>query len=375
IRWHLMPSSPPDKTPRLALPRTLRLTRPFGRTILLALVILIVLAVGLETAARQSAIQARLPAPGVGSSHTVFEVKLHLYEAWLDQRAQPAQTGETGADTPDCLFLGSSVVHHGLNPVRLERAYQAQTGTALDCFNFGLNGGRETAGLILADVFTQDTPPDLIVFGVLPRMLNRQDPSPIDGLPWIDYRLGDFSITGWLADHSLAYGYGVMVGNQLFGEQFTWNQRRTAERDLARGDGHMPLRTAISRELAVARRDSIPGLDYALQPAGLATFDRLLEFRERTQIVVVIFPEHPITKAGYPERATDYADMLAQLRAHADAAGVPFWTADDLDFLLDDANWADFSHLNPAGTQLFSQWLGEQIGQAVAQGEINLESE
>jgi hypothetical protein len=343
---------------------TLRLTRPFGRTILLALFILIVTVAGMELVARQSAIQSRLPAPSVGSSHAVFEVKLHVYNKTVEKEG-----------APDCLFLGSSVVHHGLNPGVFERAYYEQTGETLNCFNFGLNGGKETAGLLLADVYTRETSPKLIVFGVLPRMLNRQDPSPIAGLSWIDYRLGQFSIPGWLADHSMAYDYGVMVSNQLLGQNFEWAERRDIERDVARFDGYMPLRTAITHAMAINAQDTIPNLDYNLQPAGLANFDHLLDLKDRAHIVVVIFPEHPITKVGYPERASDYAAMLDQLRAHAEAAGVPFWTAEHLDFLADDKNWADFSHFNPAGTRLFSQWLGEQIGQAVEQGEIVLGDE
>ncbi len=192
--------------------KTLRIGGPIGTTIARAsLILVVVLGLG-ETLTRQSFIAAHLPVPSLGSAHYEFEYDVAAAET-LKQ-----DTGQI-----DCLFVGSSMPNTGINPEVFAQAYQAQTGHAIVCFNFGLAGAGAAAIGALSQLWIADLHPKLIIYGTSARDFanNTVDqfpgqPDPILNTPWVQYRLGGWSLAGWLVEHSVAYRYFLRF-QTLFG--------------------------------------------------------------------------------------------------------------------------------------------------------------
>lgn len=349
--------------------KTLRLVYPFGQTVIVGALLVIVIWGGAEIVLRLPVMQDRLPAPSIGSSHMLFETKLHVF------REREVQ--------PDCIFLGSSTVDQGLNTTAFEEAYFAQTGERLDCFNFGIDGGREVIGSVLADLLTQESSPRLIVFGSAPRYLSADEKWSAEDVPWVQYKQGQFSLGGWLADHSAVYGYGILYVNQIAVERFELDQRRALEGILRGTDGQRAFywtgeRYVRDERVAVlppspAARENFARLDYRLLPVGAARFDRMLAFKAAlpdTAIVVLEMPEHPAIFIDNARVEQAYRELVAQLRERAETQGVLFLPTQDVDFLAEAQYWADYGHLNYFGAEMFSQWAGKQVGQAANEGQL-----
>jgi len=86
----------------------------------------------------------------------------------------------------------------------------------------------------------------------------------------------------------------------------------------------------------------------------------------------VILVEMPVSDGLYyffGDREKDYKQFLARVGERAALHHVPFWQTEPLDFIPDNG-WVDYSHLNQTGAEIFSTWLGQQVGRAEHQGSI-----
>ena len=64
-----------------------------------------------------------------------------------------------------------------------------------------------------------------------------------------------------------------------------------------------------------------------------------------------------------------YRDNMLQARDLIAGYGVPVWLTTDLDLIPADG-WGDTYHLHQSGAEIFSRWLGGQVGAAVMAGEL-----
>jgi hypothetical protein len=343
--------------------RTLQLTVPFGRTVIIGVVLATVVFGAAEIVLRMPGVQDRLPAPSVGSNHMHFETKVHVFRAL--------------EESLDCYFLGSSVAHRGFDPAAFEAAYFAQTGQRLTCFNFGIVGGNETTGLLLAEMLTRESAPKLLVFGTVPRVISREVPSPVEAAPWLQYHLGNWSAAGWLAENSAVYGYGVLYARQIALNQMDLHDRFALEKRLQGHAGYEPNNRLIELPPTQDVLQILQYQTYRFDTLGADRLDRMMAFADLpdTEVVIVEMPEHPIVIEGYEGREAAYRGVVAQISARADAAGVLFLPTYDLDFWTDDRRWADFGHLNRFGAKVLSRWVGEQVGQALVRGDLVIAAE
>jgi hypothetical protein len=335
------------------LKRTLHLSFPTGQTLLLAVLVAAAVVGGAELVLRQHSVRTHLPAPSVASSHMIFEIKLELLREAVEE------------DGPfDCLFLGSSIVNNGLDPAAFEAAYRAQTGQDIRCFNFGINGGGEDTPLAMAEILVEEYHPTLLVFGLSPRLGHHPENDLIIGLPWVRYRRGDFSLKGWLADRSMTYRYGLLVGNWLAVPQVSLEERLDTQRVLAENAGFNPSDTVITLPLGKADLEKVETYNYRLDGLWQKRLDRMLGFHQPPglQVVLVEVPVHPVVLAGRDAQRRDYEAFVAQASRIARERGVLFLPTTLLGLLPDDASWRDKGHLNSAGAAIFSRWVGEQVG-------------
>ncbi len=325
--------------------RALALTWPFGRTVLLAALLLAVAAGTAEGVARVPAVQARLPLTSTDNPNPEFD-RLRFE---LDQHV--------AAHGPlDCLVLGSSLVGVGFSPADLAAAYPPGAGDPPDCFNFGVPGLVAQQAGPLARLLVQLYHPRRLIFATSARdyspHLALAGYTPQNDLArgaWVRYRLGEgFTLAGWLVDHSLAYRAALGLRRAL----------------LARPPRRAPTLTADLTQPPdpVAESELYDLLaDYTVAPAALEGLEQLVALQAPgVQVYVVEMPVHPTYLAAFTHGAADLALFRDAVRQPTVAAGATFWSA-ELDLPLTDADFTDRHHLSAAGRRAFSAWLAGQL--------------
>jgi hypothetical protein len=351
---------------------TLRLNKKSSKTLWLTLVMLFVFGGSAEAVVRTEFFQAPLTTPKMGSSHYQFGHKL----AWLD--AEVKRNGPV-----DCIMLGSSMTDASMNPEIVQNTYREVTGRDLHCFNFGINASSTASTAVMARILIEDYSPRLLIIGTDPRdyALPLDDPDVVAALDstWIRYRLGDFSLDGWLTDVSYLYRYRQHISRLL---RFTfkdtlWSDTRINYPFLPNGYTPIsmvnlkvdappdPLDTSYEVTYYSRIYSSYEMLDVNLQAlAEIMYYDKTT-----TQIIVVEMPVSDGLYYFFGNGEADYTRYVARVSELAGLHQVPFLRTEPLDLIPVDG-WSDYSHLNTTGANVFSSWLGRQIGEAVQQGAL-----
>ncbi len=324
-----------------------------GLTPALALLIALAALGGGEALARAPSVQAALAPPGIGSRYPQAEVKL----AALERRAAAGQP-------LDCLLIGSSMVNAGLDPAAIRRAYAAQTGRPLTCYNFGVNGFAAGESGLWARALVRRYGVHLLIFGHSARDYASRGGGP-ERPAWLRYQLGEFAPAGWLIDRSAAA--------RAYAAYRAWPRHdfpaRLAEREaLAAGMtglGFTPRDGRLDASRVPGPAD-FPDVFEALAGYRIAGRDRAgLEALAALQAegVQVILLEMPIPETYLtflPDGEASYAIFTALADEVAAGSGAQAWrTRGVVDIPAD--GWRDYSHLNTTGAQALSAWLGERL--------------
>jgi hypothetical protein len=347
--------------------RTLQLSLPFGQTLALAALVLLVIAGAAEFVFRLPAVESRLPAPSIGSDHDQLEVqvyRLHQFAA---------------AGPVDCIFLGSSMVLRGINPAVFTDSYAAKTGESLRCFTFGLSGLTASAAGLLADYLVHTYHPRLLIYGVSPRDFNKAvvmqgfSGDQIANLDWMRYQRGAFNLTGWFFDHSRAFQYTYFYRDWLLpGFAARLESRRRAESEIS-PDGYAPSTRVLTWPISTAEKNHVVRLyrDYEPLPEELAGLQQIVGLHQsgQTRLVIVEVPFY-LDIVTQLLGVDTYERFNRRVESYTIPAGVLYWPTTLLD-LIPDEGWNNLNHLNTTGAEIFSRWLGEQIGAAVNSGELS----
>lgn len=341
----------------------LRLHWPFGRTLALGLVFAAALAGVVELAARSGLLRALLPPETVGGGLVQLDRKLVFL------REQIAQGGPV-----DCLYLGSSQVYRGIDPEIVDGVLRQAGTEGFRSFNFGLGGMSETSEARIARILVDRFRPRLIVvgassYGLYERKDRDQFESHLATSPWYLVHQGEFSLEGWLSDRSAAY-------RQFRGYQFWRDLSPEAEVKLrqairgmtARGYGHTDPGEFRGIDRG-ARRDLSR---FEVSPDRLSALGELLRLRAPGLAVVVV--EVPVSEAAlqyFGNGESDHQRALDEIEAVTRRHGVPFWRY-PAERTIPEQGWADFIHLNRAGAEVYSRWLGERLQEAVRSGQLAL---
>ena len=335
-----------------------RITRRAPRTFLSALVLLaIVLALG-EGAARSAFVRRNLAGPSVGGSHHQIGPKLERLDALVRAKG-----------SPDCIFLGSSMVVRGLDPERIRAVTAQHGGRAVECFNFGLFALNASGAGVMAEILAERYHPRLLVFGTSFRDYVPELGAPVDG-PWTDFRSGRFSVAGALIEHSASYRRYLTYRD--FGRARYWADwtNRAAFEERVTPEGFWP-RTEVERvdgpPDARLYKDMYRALgSFSMDAAERAGLRRVIDLSRRgTRVLVLEMPVPRTCLAMLPKGDADYRTFRHTLEGDAAAAGVPFWATTDLD-LVPAQGWADFFHLNGRGAAAFTDWVGPRLAEHLA---------
>ena len=355
-------------------PNTLRLARPFGKTIWLALILWLVLAGAAEGIARLGFFQSRLTSPKMGSRHYQLGNKLALLETAIKKNGPI-----------DCLMIGSSIVDLGFDPDAFRKGYQEQTGQGIHCFNFGIDASSAASAAALARILIEDYHPRLLIVGTDARdfVVSPEDPDAavILQTAWVRYRLGDFSLAGWLTEHSYLYRYRQQLSNLV---RFNFDgalRSATTTRFEILPNGFSPFTTVATyiNDPPNPEDDSFEVTYYTRIFSDYRMLDDNLEALEQimdqnglgTQVIIVEMPIADGLYYFFGHGESDHQLFIDRIEELSVAHGVTFWQTESLDLIPDDG-WVDYSHVNTKGAAIFSSWLGQQVGKAEIQGLIKL---
>ena len=336
-------------------PSTLRIELPIGQTVALAVLILSLLIAALEGLSRLPWIDSHTPT-AIGSSHPDLNVKFGELDALLKREGRI-----------DCIFVGSSMVYRGINPAVFVQSYRQQTGEDIVCYNFGVRVSRASSVGPLSKILVKRYHPRLLVYGFSLRDLTgdtfdeQQQQQVILNTPWVQYQLDSFNVTGWLIDQSTALRHFLAFRDWLLAAAHDPSAEPVGPSYL----GYAPFTIRTGTALLKASRP----LKFSFTRTQLNGLKYFLSLRTQTQLLLVEMPaSYRLVSTVKGERAT-FRDFVYQARDLIAGYGVPVLTTIDLN-LIPDSGWSDTYHLHEEGANIFSQWLGEQVGTAVKTGEL-----
>ena len=323
-----------------------------------------------EGVLRQPAVQSWLPPPNLGSSNVELDLKVPLLRAYAAQ------------GRIDCILVGNSSIEFSIRPEIFQRAYAAQTGESIRCFNFGVRATITSTHAALADWLVREFHPRLLIVGAnVAAYANVSD--SIGDLPWLRYQQGLWDPEGWLTEHSRLRQYWLQWSRlQLpddsasqYNQLLNYYSQYPLDADgyFGRTD---PYRTGSRPGVDLAsppgpNEKALAGLLYkfAFVPAQLTSLERLARLSSSTQILVVESPVHPTFSQFFAGGQTGYQALREQLANAIRAQGLRYWST-DLQPAIPDNGWHDRNHTNAIGAEAVSGWLGTAVGRAVQTGEL-----
>jgi hypothetical protein len=343
--------------------------------VIVAFSILVFLLISAECVARTNWFQAKLARPTWGSRHIHLEVQLDRLNHIVNQ------------DGPvDCIFLGSSMVINDIDPITFANAYRNETDHDIRCFNFGVDGLSPVGAAALAEILVMDYQPDLLVYGTDAR---DYAVGPDDGYarlifetPWIQYRLGEFSPVGWLFDVSslLRYRRPLRTLLRFDLQRALWERDNPTESNKYGFTEDPRVSEFVNEppdpdsELTHVQYYFNTLSNYQILPEHLNALEEIAGLADTTNTKILIL-EMPIPSTYlyfFGDGVNDYQAFLDSVGNIAREYDISFWTTTN-ENLIPNNGWADYSHLNTEGAQIFSEWLGERVAAAVKEGELIFE--
>lgn len=350
--------------------RTLSLKRPFGQTMVLALAFLFILVSLLELSLRANPVQTYLygVVPSLGSRHHQLELQLARLDKFV------ATQGSI-----DCVVMGSSLVWLGVNPSVFEESYEQESGQEIHCFNFGIETLPASAAGLLAELIIERYSPKLLIYGTSARDYavdyEAEDTRVILDTPWLQYQLGQFSVQGWLYTNSFTLRYLPFL-RSLF--MLDTESLRELRHEFAANKNDLSgflakQRPAQEVHFQAGAKDAAKWLKhYKVRQENLSGLEKLLEQRGNgTQIVVVEMPVPSVYYDYFGQGKTDYDRFVNSIEPLVKSNNLPFLQAPTSQ-LIPEEGWWDKSHMNAVGAEIYSRWLGEQIGKGMVDGYAGL---
>jgi hypothetical protein len=282
-------------------------------------------------------------------------------------------------------MVGSSIVDVGFDAKVFENVYQEIAGWEIRCFNFGIDASSAVSSAALVKILVEDYHPRLLLLGTDPRDYavpsTDRDPAAILDSTWIQYRLGDFSLDGWLQDYSYLHRYRQHF-SRLFRFEFEgtlWLETQLNFPILP--NGHTPI-SAVNLDVGLPPDPLNTSYEvtyynriysnYQMLDENLIALEDILKYNgTETRVIVVEMPVSDGLYYFFGNGEADYEKFVTYVSELTSLRQVPFWRTEPLDSIPDDG-WSDYSHLNVTGAEVFSAWLGEQVGEAEMKGIIKL---
>lgn len=264
----------------------------------------------------------------------------------------------------------------GLDPLIVNLAFKNKSGERLDCFNLAMPGMFAATAAKVATVINRRYHPQLFIYATDATGYYHNTLDGISDSPWLQYWLGEWTVRGWVLEHSYLYRHYVAYKTQqLAYYRLVASQIRTT----IRADGFETNSAPISQ----------PGLDFDQPPdpqaesvwfdvfahpetvagelQGLAEFAKVKE--AGPTVLFIQMPLHPTAQSYFASDDTAQPRLSTQIAQIASAGSIPFWKSESQPAVPPNA-WYDRVHLNRIGADLISAWLGQRLAEAVRAGEL-----
>jgi hypothetical protein len=262
----------------------------------------------------------------------------------------------------NCLFIGSSMIDAGLDPVIFEKGLDTARGGKNSCFNLGYAGMQTEASTAIANTVTHWHPVDLVIVGLSPLDLSSTftKTRPVAQMPVFTYYSGRPSMEGWLFNHLRLPWYFAALPRvsepAYLTEQAEWN-------DLLTDRG---IRQTNEIGTVKLKDQETTLTDFHINPADMRALEStLLEFKARgIRPIVVEFPVHPvyypfIVEGGDVEYKKRFIEPVRDLM---EKNGILFiQTQDKIASLVTDSDWFNRNHLNITGAGKFTNFVLSKI--------------
>jgi len=288
-----------------------------------------------------------LPPPSVGADSFEFDIKVYYLEQSIRQRG-----------ALDCLIIGDSMTNNGLDPILIEEAYQAETGSDLHCFNFGIPALMLDASGPLTTALNNRFHPRLLIVILSPRDFNSKFGAPFRHVAfsdWTQQNLGNTSPRGWTVNSVYGYRYA------LFFEYWLTPSNRSnflsAWNTITR-QGFSPLH-GYGDNLEIAGSGSKFEIT---DTSTLDGFEQILKLpREGNNLLII---DAPVRNDYYEVyRENFFFPYIEHMQSILDSQDVPFWLTGELSMNISRESWYDYQHLNERGVPILNEWLGKKLAQ------------
>ena len=157
-------------------------------TILITVIVSLVLLMGSEALILALRYAGFYPLEVYGTGNRDLEQRLNHINVFYEENG-PARY----------VFVGNSKVGQGVDAELVSCAYKEVTGSPLSCVNFGFGGNTSEFLPVIFRILEEDYAPEMFVLDLL-------GPYQVDTFPhgksqWLQYRGGNFSISGWMIEH------------------------------------------------------------------------------------------------------------------------------------------------------------------------------
>jgi hypothetical protein len=325
------------------------------KTPLLTLCLFLLMAASIEMILRLPTVQQYLPIPDWCTGYDPLEERLFLLDQFEREQGQV-----------DCIFMGSSSAETALDPAIFEAAYQSRSGQAITCYNFGIGAFTGSSAGIIGELLIERYHPRWLIFGTAAIDYDTRDVDIEQAFPetaWARYRRGEFNLMGWLVDSFSTVRYLSAIPDEL----------NTAPRETPFIDPDRYKRMAGYAPL-------VDFVDFRIQEStGIFTAPDMEGFRQLiaavqgsdTRLLVIEIPIYVTSSPAYTAQNPIPAGQIEfneQVMGYAHEHGIPAWRTHG-EIVIPDRYWRDTFHLHISGAMLFSQWLGEQVGEATRRDE------
>jgi len=343
--------------------------------ILLAVIFFLALVALMELVARTSWFGQVSPYRSVGNYHYQFEIK------WFRLQDYVKQNGGV-----DIIVLGSSLVNTSIDPDIVSQTYHEQTGVSPRIFNFGVEGMTVAPNSVIASLLVERYHPALLIYTT-----EMRDYITGNGLdyemrflsdPWFRYQRGDFSLFGWLVDHSAVLQHYLPYRNWMrsdYSETMALYIKRYQDTSAS---GYEPdSMIGVNVDVPPDPNDSEEAQyfnaygNYQIATSRLDNLKSILDFNQNqgTTVLVVEMPVHQTFYAyvGGEEVHIQFQQTISSLIA---ANGGTFLPAEACINTIPLSGRSNRWHLNYLGTPVFSKCLGEQLVVLADQQNIDFNS-
>jgi hypothetical protein len=335
------------KTKDFFKPHTLKISYPFGKTILGALLILPILLIGVEIILRLFPFPETILVPTIDKEINYPEIDIKFSQlAKIEKKTKI-----------NCFLLGNSMIEVGLDPAILNNQPELFGVNAPNCYNMGLSNMMPESSSEIAGILNKRSSPSLIIIGISPIDFFGEDKitREFNNSPWFQYQKGNYSSEGWLIENSILYR--------------SWLAFCKYRNPVYQGEMNNLLMLIESNGIQVRQKKDINFQiqsniyfpDFQISAEDLNGFISMTNLNTSTlKIVVIEMPVYPDFLPYYiPGGENGYEEnFIKPIRKILIAKEIPFIrTQPNIKEIVNPDGWRDHFHLSKEGAEQLSTWL------------------